>query len=288
MNSERRVGTDGHVHRRGERQPGADGPVAGEHEWWQHVHQYRRGNGEDLQLHDGGQSEWLTSTGRLHEYPRNGDDHGRNADRSVGPRRSRQIRPASQSRRGCPPHSRRRPAAIRFRRSEWQLSTNGGTTFTNIAGATAKTYSFTTAGQRERRQVPGCLHQFAGDGDDRGGDTQRPSDQRAPAQFRQSRGRWCCLPVGDGAERIGVLRVVPSRPAATSNSGSVTGQPLPGPSCCMISAIWGRPERSTRLAAVRGRVRANRWCSCRWTSQPWTLSCGAAAALLASGTDTAA
>ena len=53
---------------------------------------------------------------------------------------------------------------------QWQVSTDGGATFSNIAGATSTTLSFAATGRPERQSVPGGVHQHGGLGDDDGGD----------------------------------------------------------------------------------------------------------------------
>ena len=48
--------------------------------------------------------------------------------------------------------SRRRPAAIRRPRVQWEVSTDGGTTFNAISGATSTTYSFTASAAENGNQ----------------------------------------------------------------------------------------------------------------------------------------
>ena len=86
------------------------------------------------------------------------DHHGRDAHRGLGPTVT--TNPSSQTvtagnRVTFTAAASGNPAPT----VQWEVSSNGGSSFTNISGATSTTYSFTTQRRRERRRVQGGLYQ---------------------------------------------------------------------------------------------------------------------------------
>ena len=132
--------------------------VAGEHRRRYDLQRYHRRDLNHLSFTASTHGERQRVRGRLHQLRWHGHQHRRHVDGGPCHHPARQPRRSNAGARstlhGGPPTRRRRYV-------QWQVSTDGGTTFSDISGATSTTYTF-TAGRAKRQRVRGRVHQLPG------------------------------------------------------------------------------------------------------------------------------
>ena len=132
----------GDLHYLGHRHARADRAVAAQHRQRRDLDQYLRRDDDELQRDGDNRNVGLQVPRVLHQPIWHGGDLARHADHLGGPAIT--ANPTNQSVvAGATVNFT--AAATNATSSQWQSSTNGGSTWTNITGATAATYSVTAA-----------------------------------------------------------------------------------------------------------------------------------------------